>query len=423
MAAYVYLGYDYGGDTPFQRRYLLEKLTAENGNLVSASVQDGWGDRDDTASVTISDSPGVTRYFYADIVLVILEASDGSRRLFGPFDIKTVDDQNAIGEYTFAAIADRWIERTVFGLIQTLQSQVRAILALAPYSTWLDDLTRDTIEAKVVTAIAAAKSLSDIRSALAKYDLTLVPDEILALPAEAPGTPLAPQVFRSDIPPARLVATQHLNRARRVKVATLAPLSETVMADEAGGGDYPTADLDPDSTAIAEIGTVAQLRHRAYARETLLATRIHTPDRYNAPGTYASRQIIVGFRQPNRGFNAIYSHPDPPSAEALPLFPVELDAVAANRALGAWAVNSARRNLQNSAARTSITIPEGDLTISPNSILAIESPAIPVFGTGEWRVEAVDHSTKGDTLESQASLILWQGESTSAASFPRVVTP
>lgn len=417
MGAYAYLGYDIGGITPFTRQYILEFIP--DPNLAKAAVQDGWGDRFDTASAVISDDPGITRYFYADMLLVVLEAGD-TRRLFGPFDIKSVDDQNAIGEYTLSAVADRWIERTVFQSLDALQGQVSAILGMAPYTTWLDAATKEIIEIKINTGLAAAKSLSDMRSALAKYDLTLVPDEVISITSGGSGSPISGRVSRANIPAARLANGNLVVRQRRAKVATLAPLSETSTADGAGGDTFKTINVDSETGALSGLRDVALLRRRPMTQETLRATRAITPDRYNAPGDYVHRQITVGYRQPERGFNAIYTWPTEARGAGIPLFPVELDAVAANRALGAWAVNAARRTLQNSAARAALTIPEGYLTGSPNSILNISSPALPGFGENEWRVERANHASMGEAIETILDVVLWQGESSNPAYFPQV---
>ena len=418
MTAIAYLGYDVGGITPFTRQYILEQIAGDN--LASAQVQDGWGDRDDTASIVITDEPGIQRYFYADIVLVILESLEGTRRIYGPFDIKGTDDQNAIGEYTLTSVADRWIERTVFQSIDALQGQVSALLGLAPYSSWLDETTQATIEQKTRIALESSKSLSDIRAGLGKYDLTLVPDELISITTGGSAAPLARQVSRADIPPPRLANGNLVTRQRRVKVAALAPLSETDTADGAGGHSFFTVEINQDTGALFRRREVTLLRRRPFTDETVRATRVISPDRYNAPGEYARREITVGFRQPQRGFNAIYRYPAESPGGDLPLFPLELDAVAANRALGAWAVNSARRQLQNSAVRASLIVPEGYLTGSPNTILNIDSPAIPEFSGKEWRVERASHASAGATIESALEIVLWQGDSNNPALFPQV---
>ena len=428
MTAVAYLGYDVGGDDSFNRRYLLERIPRLS--LTAASVLDGWGETDDTATVTITDEAGITRYFYADILLVILETPDETRRLYGPFDVKDITGQNAIGEYTFNAVADRWIERTVFQAVESLQSEVGRILDLPTFSGWLDANTKAIVELKLMTGIQAAKSLSDIRAALGKYAFTVVPAEEVAITGGAPGNPVATQVSRAAIPADRLVK-QTLTRKRNVKAAALAPLTEAWSAgadDGAGGNGYTAVEFEEDpNVGIASLRAASVARNQAYSRPTVRATQVHVPDRYNAPGIYPSRVIGVGYRVPSRGYNEIYSFPatddagNPTAAPARPLFPVELDAVMANRALGAWAANAARRELQNSAARAALLIPEGDVTLSPNNILTLDTPALPAFGDGKWRVIQVDHKTVGEALETTLEVVLWQGESTDATVFPSVV--
>ena len=114
-----------------------------------------------------------------------------------------------------------------------------------------------------------------------------------------------------------------LTRQRRVKVAALAPLSETGDADEAGGLAYKTVELFPGNNRLGTISDVTLLRRRPFTGDTIRATRVNVGDRFNAPGDWASRQIVIGFRQPDKGFNAIWKYPPEPPAAALPLFPLE----------------------------------------------------------------------------------------------------
>lgn len=140
--------------------------------------------------------------------------------------------------------------------------------------------------------------------------------------------------------------------------------------------------------------------------------RYKIPDCYNCPGDYARRPIIAGYRAPATGLVEVLVDPLDANPHAPDRLKLDIQQTAAEPA--GFVINAKRWELQNTAATASVTLVEGDLVLTPPTLIDFTPYAesgLPVFsGDSEtWRVTKAVHKGEGAAFETQLDLALWQG--------------
>ena len=273
----------------------------------------------------------------ADVVCAVVDG-----RFFGPYDIKPISVVPAYNEYTVMGAQDRRFEHTALDAWEALADEAESILSGSPYSGWGDADTRATIVAAVTTAIQASKSLSEMRSALRDYGLSIFPDDRAAILGA--------------------------NRLQRTRAAAMAPVVPTSVSDNLSMYNATLSEVvdPPVLTGIARRSAPRVVP--ATEKRTLRDTGYTIPDAWNAPGDYRDRHIVCGFRALGSGLVAIQPPPDETSA-ALRHRQVELEIVTVGVRQAAWAISAERWRLQHNSAMATATWPDGLIDLAPNRLM------------------------------------------------------
>ena len=336
-------------------------------------ITDAWGEVDDTIRLTFQeDEMPAEDIEGADVVCAVVDG-----RFFGPYDIMPVGVVPAYAEYTIQGRQDRRFEHTALDAWKELADEADTLLSGLPYSGWGTEATRSSIVAAVTTAIQASKSLSEMRSALRDYGLSIFPDDRAAILGA--------------------------NRLQRTRAAVMAPIVPTSVSDTLAMANATLSERanPPVLTGIARRSAPRVVP--ATEKRKLRDTGYSIADAWNAPGAYRDRHIVCGYRAPGSGLVAIEPNPQF-TAAALRHRQVELEIVAAIQGNAVWSINAERWRLQHNAATASATWPDGLVELAPNRLMF----GVSRRDTDLWRATSVTHKGEGAHYTTKGEFALYQ---------------
>ena len=146
--------------------------------------------------------------------------------------------------------------------------------------------------------------------------------------------------------------------------------------------------------------------HPETSKQPLRDTEYSMSDAWNAPGSFQTRHIVCGVREPGSGLVSI--QPSPDTVDAIQRHrQIELDMVQATAGSARWAIAAERWRLQHESTKASATWPQGLVDLAPNRIMfnvARES-------TDLWRAVTVKHRGQGAHYTTNAEFALYQSSS------------
>ena len=389
----AYLGFEVQGQTiasgfPETIRYALWQLR----QISSWEIVDSWGEVDDTIRLTFNEEALSAKDIEgADVVCAVVDG-----RFFGPYDIQPVSVVPAYSEYTIRGRQDRRFEHTALDASDALAVQAATLLGGQPYIDWESADTRATIVGQTKTAIESSRTLSEMRSALRDYGLSVFPDDTSEI------------VVSGAFRPPRLSSGVRLlgnnNVLRRIRAAAMAPVVPTSVSDTLQLTYANLVDIDgviyPHSVTRRAVPRV----HPETQNQSLRDTEYSLADVWNAPGSYRSRHIVCGVREPGTGLVSVQPPPDTIDA-ILRHRQIELDMVQATAGSARWAIAAERWRLQHESMKASATWPQGLIELAPNRLVF----NVARDSTDLWRAVTVKHRGQGAHYNTNAEFALYQG--------------
>ena len=301
-----------------------------------------------------------------DYEAYLLVLSDGDRTATLYYDVVGHGSTDGAGHlYELTGTQNRFFEEIFSDISDSAARAANATLSQTPATLWVPDaVDRDALAEKLQTFFSAAAELRQARRVLAQYGMTLIP----------------------------------------VGSARLSGLAVTLTRDYRLQWRYPN-----------DAQTAVNRRLKLSAVSVARPQKPRLADALNAPGLYASRPVIAGWREPGgqvRSYEVL-----PPSASLGDLRRVVVDVEQANRDVGLYAVHLRRWELQNDSVRCTFALANPDLRIGVNTLLSFEGDyaltGLPDYGGGAattWRVAKVKRAHGGPEFHStEVEAVLWQG--------------